>query len=259
MDYRKIGFWRLVLLTLMLNFIAQTMHEAGHWAVYETIGKGPTWGFLGLVQMWGDPPPLHPNEWIETTAPDGGKGWLRLASAPTKTEEVAMNAAGPLASLLGVVLGLGLMRWNRNPSLKQMGLVLALIASLIMGLYYLRGASRTGGDEYFVAALLGIPKYTIDIPFGLAFIVAFILGVWSLGNWRTRFKWLGALLLGSLPVGVFLMYANILVFSQVNQGNPLFRPLLGFSLPVVFVNAAALFGLWIWWKQANKISSEQHN
>ena len=71
MDYRKVGFWQLVILALLLNFIAQIIHEAGHWAVYETLGRGPVWGFTGLVQIWGNPPPLHPNEWIAMIAPDG--------------------------------------------------------------------------------------------------------------------------------------------------------------------------------------------
>lgn len=110
-----------------------------------------------------------------------------------------------------------------------------------------------GGDEYFLAAHLGIPKYTIDIPFGLAFIIAFVLGMWVLGDWRTRLKWLGAIMLGSVPAGLFLMKANDLVQAQVNQGNPLFRPLLGWSLPVVVVNAIACLALWIWWKWANKM------
>jgi len=250
MDYRKVGFWQLVILALLLNFIAQIIHEAGHWAVYETLGRGPVWGFTGLVQIWGNPPPLHPNEWIAMIAPDGEKGWLRLGSSPSKTEWIIMLVAGPLASLLGVVFGLSLMRWKRNPATKQMGLVLALIGSLIMSQYYLRGS---GGDEYFLAVYLGIPKYIIDIPFGLAFITAFILGVWTLGDWRTRFKWLGAILLGSVPAGLFLMKANDLVQAQVNLGNPLFQPLLGWSLPVVVVDVIVFLALWIWWKRANKM------
>ena len=250
MDYRKVGFWQLVMLALLLNFVAQTIHEAGHWTIYETLGREPVWGFSSLVQIWGNPPPLHPNEWIAMIAPDGEKGWLRLGSSPSKTEWIIMLAAGPLASLLGVVFGLSLMRWNRNPATKQMGLVLALIGSLIMSQYYLRGS---GGDEYFLAVYLGIPKYIIDIPFGLAFIIAFILGVWTLGDWRTRFKWLGAILLGSVPAGLFLMKANDLVQAQVNQGNPLFQPLLGWSLPVVVVNVIVFLALWIWWKRANKM------
>src|SRR6266545_1339890 len=130
MDYRKVGFWQLLLLTILLNFVAQTSHEAGHVAVYETFGRGPVWGFLGLVQFWGGPPPLHPDQWIETIGPGGDKGWLRLTSSPSKTEEIMMNAAGPLASLLGVVFGLCLARFQRNPVMKQMGLVLALIISI---------------------------------------------------------------------------------------------------------------------------------
>src|ERR1019366_3569178 len=100
---------------------------------------------------------------------NGDKGWLRLRSSPSKTEEMLALFAGPLASLLGVVFGLSLVRWNRNPAAKQVGLVLALLVSLLMGQYYLRGFSRMGGDELFLAADLGTPKYTIDIPFALAY------------------------------------------------------------------------------------------
>ena len=255
MDYRKVGFWQLVLLALLLNFVVQTIHEAGHWAIYETLGLRPVWGFTSLMQIWSNdnPPPIHPNEWIETVAPDGEKGWLRLASSPNKTEESIMLAAGPLAELLGVVFGLSLMRWNRNSATKQMGLVLALIGSLLMSQYYLRGFSRMGGDEYFLAAHLGIPKYIIDIPFGLASIVAFVSGVQALGDWRTRLKWLGAIMLGSVPAGLFLINANALVLSQINQGNSLFQPLLGWSLPVIVVNVIVCWALWIWWKWANKM------
>jgi ABC-type glucose/galactose transport system permease subunit len=163
-----------------------------------------------------------------------------------------MNAAGPLASLLGVIFGLFLVRFNRKPAAKQMGLVLALIISIIMSLYYLRSFSRTSGDEYFLAGLLGISKYIIDIPFSLAFITGLFLAVWTLGDWLTRLKWLGTILLGSLPAGIFLMYGNNLVQSQVNQGNPLFQPFLGFSLPVVVVNVIALLALWVWWNKAKK-------
>ena len=233
-----------MILALLLAVVAQAIHESGHWAIYEALGLGPVWGFSSLVQLWGDPP-LHPNEWVATIAPNGDKGWLRLRSSPSKTQEIFALAAGPLASLWGVIFGLSLIRWNRSPRTKQMGLVLALIGSLLMGQYYLRGFSRTGGDEYFLAADLGIPKYTIDIPFGLAFVIAFVLGVWALGDWQTRLRWLGAIILGSVPSGIFLMSANTVVQSQVNQGNPLFRPLLGWSLPVIIVNALVLLAFWI--------------
>ncbi len=248
MDYRKIGFWQLVILSLLLNFVVQTVHEAGHWSVCETLGHGPVWGFTQLLQIWGDPPPVHPEEWVATVSPDGEKGWMRLTSSLTKKEFNFVLIAGPLASVLGVVFGLILMRWSRVPATKQIGLVMALIGSLMMSQYYLRGFSRMSGDEYFLAANLGIPKYIIDIPFAVVFIVAFIFGVWALGNWRTRLKWLGAIMVGSVPSGLFLMKANALVLAQVNQDNPFFRPLFGWSFPVIIVNVVVCLLIWIWWK-----------
>lgn len=256
MDYRKIGFWKLVMLALLLNFIVQTIHETGHWAVCEVLGRGPVWGFTQLLQIWGDPPPIHPDQWIATTSPGGEKGWLHLTSALTKNEFNVMLPAGPLASLLGVISGLIIMRRSRNIVAKQMGLVLALIGSLLMSQYYLRGFSRTGGDEYFLAANLGIHKYIIDIPFGLAFIIVFITGVWALGDWKTRLKWLGAIMLGSIPSGFFMMKANALVLAQVDLGNPFFRPLFGWSLPVIIVNAAVCLALWISWKRLNMVHDQ---
>jgi hypothetical protein len=254
MDYRKIDFWQLVLLAFLLTFIAQLIHEAGHWAVYEALGLGPIWGFSSLVQVWGKPP-LHPGEWITITAPNGESGWLRLVTVPSKTEESIMLAAGPLASLLGVIFGLCLMRWNSNSPTKQMGLILALIGSITMSQHYLRGFSGTSGDEYFLAAHLGIPIYIINIPLGLAFIITMVMGFWVLGEWRIRLKWVGAILLGSIPSGIFLMKANALVITNVNQGNQLFQSLLGWSFPVLVVNAIAFIAILFWWKREKNIRS----
>jgi hypothetical protein len=127
-----------------------------------------------------------------------------------------------------------------------------MIITLVMGFYYMRGFTRPNGDEYFLAALLGIPKYILIIPFSLVYIFSFILELLVLGDWRTRLKWLGAVMVGSLPAGLFLVYATGLVISQVDQGNPLFQPVLGWSLPVLVVNLAALLALWFWYRRADR-------
>ena len=256
MDYRKAGFWQLMILSLLLNFVVQTVHEAGHWVILESSGRGPVWGFNQLLQLW-DTMPLHPDKWVETVAPDGTKGWLHLTSSPGKIEYIIMLSAGPIASVLGVLFGLSLLRWSRNRAIKQMGLVLALISSLIMSQYYLRGFHRMGGDEYFLAYALGIRKYIIDIPFGLFFVTAFIFAVRSLGEWRIRIKWLGAVCLGSIPAGLFIMKANSIVLTQVNNDNPLFCPILGWSLPVVIVNILICAALWLWWKLEDKALTDK--
>ena len=102
-----------------------------------------------------------------------------------------------------------------------------------------------------MAGYLGIPRYFIDIPLGLAFVACFILGLRALGTWKTAGIWLGAVLLGSFPTGLFLMQANQIVQTQVDQGNPFFQPILGYALPVIIVNGLALaLLLLLWWQQS---------
>jgi hypothetical protein len=75
---------------------------------------------------------------------------------------------------------------------------------------------------------------------------------WALGGWLTRLKWFGAIILGSLSAGILLMNAHGIFQSQINPGNPLFRSLPGWSLPVIVVNVIVLLALWFLWKWATK-------
>ena len=252
MNSHKIGFWQLFLLAFLLTFIVQMIHETGHWAIYQSYGRGPVWGFIGLVQLW-DTPPLQPAEWVKTSLPDGEQGWLRLTSPiNSKVEEIISAAAGPIASLLGAVLGLLLVYRSKDRPIKQIGLTLTLITSFTMSLYYLRSPLRTGGDEYAIAFQLGIAKSLIEIPFAIAFIACLIWGVRELETWKIRLPWLAVILFNSISIGLTLNYVDIFLRSQVNESNPLFRPVLGFSLPVVIVNSLAFLGLWIWWYMMRK-------
>ncbi len=252
MNSHKIGFWQLFLLAFLLNFIVQMIHETGHWAIYQSYGRGPVWGFIGLVQLW-DTTPLHPAEWVKTSLPDGEQGWLRLTSPiNSKVEEIISSAAGPVASLLGAVLGLLLVYRSKDRAIKQIGLMLTLMTSFTMALYYLRSPLRTGSDEYAIAFQLGIAKSLIEIPFATAFIACLILGLRELETWKIRLTWLAVILFNSISIGLTLNYVDTFLRSQVNEGNPLFRPVFGFSLPVVIVNSLAFLGLWIWWRMMRK-------
>jgi hypothetical protein len=248
----KLNFWHVLILILLLNLAAQAIHEMGHWAVYQLYGRGPTWGFIGMVQWW-DTPPLHPEEWVATTAPDGAPGWLRLVSAPASSwEQILVSAGGPLASLLAAVVGLFLARCAKNPATRQIGLGLVLVTALVMTLYYLRAPMRTGGDEYGIAAPLGIPKWVIEIPFATAFMLCLALGLRELDTWKTRLIGLGMILLAGIPTGIGLNLLDTLVREQVNQNNPLFQPVLGFSLPVLGMNVLVVLGLWIYWRKLSR-------
>ncbi|MBI3165562.1 MAG: hypothetical protein HYZ24_12840 [Chloroflexi bacterium] len=249
MDYRKISFWKLFALAILLTFVAQFIHEAGHCAVYGLLGLEPVWSVNSLAQIW-DGVPLQPENWSKFIAPTGETGWIRMTSMPSQTENVFGLFAGPLASLLGVVFGLGLVWLRKNAATRQIGSALVLTISLPMIQYYLRGPWRHTGDEYFIASYLGLPKSTLDMPFGLLFLMGFVLTLYWLGDWRTRLKWLGIVTLGSIPTGLFIMYINGWVVSQINQENPFFQPLFGFAFPVFAFNVVVWTLLLLWWKDA---------
>lgn len=72
--------------------------------------------------------------------------------------------------------------------------MLALVISFSMVLYYLRSPLHNIGDEYDIATQLGIAKFVVEIPFALAFVVCFGLGLRVLYSWHVKLKWLAAIL-----------------------------------------------------------------
>ena len=247
-NFNKVGFLRLVILIVALNIIVQFVHEGGHWAVYQVNERDPVWGFTSLVQIW-ETPPTNPDDWVTMTTPEGVQGWLRLSSlTESSTEEFIASAAGPIASLLGVIFGLLIYRSTNEPATKYVGLQFALLGAVIMSMYYLRSPMRSSGDEYWMALELGIPKYLVDIPLGLAFLTCLSIGMKQLGNWKIRLKWFGAFVIGAFPLGFALNQANIIVRTQVDLGNSLFNPVFGISFPVIVVNVLGVIGVWVWWR-----------
>ncbi|MBI5934835.1 MAG: hypothetical protein HY867_14115 [Chloroflexi bacterium] len=255
----KLGFLSLLVLAMLVNILGQAIHEGGHLMVYQLMGRGPVWAFTSLIQLW-DATPIHPDEWVETSW-DGERGWLKLNSpVSSKTERVISTAAGPLAGLVGAVLGLAIARRGKGLPLKQLGLVLALNASLVAALYYLRSPLRTGGDEYEIAMQLGVARSAIDIPLGLAFTLCLFLALREFPSWRTRLKWFGTVLLGSVATGLLMVGADPFIIAQVDAGNPWFQPMLGYSFPVFLVNGMTLLWIWIWcyWQKKQQMPLEHH-
>lgn len=247
MSSPKLGFLRLLLLAFLINILAQAIHETGHLMAYQVYDRNPTWGFIGLVQRWNTPPD-QPEHWVQTSTPDGEIGWLRLDSLPTEKAEIAIiGAAGPLASLLLAVLGLlGAYKYPGDQgAFKSTALMLALSTSLVMALYYLRSSLRVIGDEYDLATYWGVAKFVVEIPLGLAFITCLGLGLRRLSSWQERGTWFAACFLGSVSAGILLTIFDGWVREAVNEGIPLFQPFLGYSIPVLIVDALAVLGI-IW-------------
>jgi drug/metabolite transporter (DMT)-like permease len=209
------------------------------------------WGFIALVQT--DTAPLDPSKWVVTTSADGGQHWLRLASpAGSRTEKALEAAVGPLASLLATVGCLVLAYRSKNPLLRQMALMLALLIAFVMAMYYLRSPLRTGGDEADLAMQLGVSRLWVELPFAAAFVICLVYGLRPLSSWRERGKWLGAAFAGSLMTGLLVNVADGLVRTQVDLGNPLFRPLLGVSLPVLITYVVVILLVGVFWLVLSK-------
>lgn len=246
MKQHHIRFLPLLVLVMLVNILSQTTHESGHHMVYQFMGCAPVWGFTKLVQIW-ETPPTNPDEWVEIRGSEGEQGWLKLSSPLVgRTENAVGAAAGPLAGLLGAVVGLALAQLGKKSTWQQIGLAFSLTASLVAVLYYLRAPMRAGGDEYDLAVQLGIAKSVIEIPLVLAFAACLTFGLRQLPTWRVRLMWLGTVLLGSVATGLPMAFADPFIIAQVDAGNPWFQPIIGYSLPVFVGNLLAFIGLWLW-------------
>ncbi len=121
MKPHQIRFLSLLVLVMLVNILCQTTHETGHHMVYQFMGHEPVWAFTKPVQIW-ETPPINPDEWVETHGTADEQGWLKLSSSITgKAEDVAAAAAGPLAGLLGAMLGLVVASRSKKTGWQQIG------------------------------------------------------------------------------------------------------------------------------------------
>lgn len=225
------NFFFLTFLATLTTLLAQATHETGHLLACHANRCQPTWGFIGLVQRWDDPP-LQPENWLKFQHANGEVGWLRLRQYPQgNLNQAIFYAAGPIAGLVGATVGLWLACRKNAPT----ALMFSLVSSLSASLYYLRNPLRTYGDEYDIAAALNLQPIVLVIVLGLAFLACFWLALRRLPNTPTRLRWLGAVFLGMIIAGVGVSLADAWVREMVNLENPFFLPVLGYSLPVLLV------------------------
>jgi len=248
----QLRFLPLFVLAMLVNILAQAAHETGHHLIYQVMRHEPVWGYTKLVQL-SETAPSNPDEWTENLNSDGTKNWLKVSSLPGgNIEQAATAAAGPLVGLFSAVLGLVISRRSKKVTSKQAWLAYALTASLVAVLYYLRSPMRSGGDEFDVAAQLGIAKSFIEIPLAIGFVACLVISLRELPSWRVRFVWLGTILLGSIVTGVLMTVIDPIIFAQVDAGNPWFQPVIGYSLPVSITIILTFLGIWAWARWQNR-------
>lgn len=147
--------------------------------------------------------------------------------------------------MLAIAVGLAIATRSRRPAARTFGLMVALVNSFGHFFYQVVSSLRGGGgDETLLGYYLNIPWPLISLVFGAASAAGLLAGFALLPSARIRLKWGAALFLGTLPVGPLLMRANGLVIDGVDANNPWFRPVLGFSFPVLLlglISAIAIF------------------
>lgn len=239
-------FLPLLVLAMLVNILAQAVHETGHHLFYQVMGHEPIWAFTKVVQM-SETTPSHPDEWALKTYPDGTTNWLKVSSLPTEgMEEAITAAAGPLLGLLSAALGLIMSRKNIKVTSRQVWLAYVLSISLVMVLYYLRASTRTGGDEHDIAVNLGIAKAFVEIPLALGYLACLIMGLRELSTWKIHLTWLAMILFGSIVTGLPMTLLDPFIITQVNASNPWFQPVIGYSLPIFIIIILTLLGVWAW-------------
>lgn len=238
---------RLIIAVAAMSFAgAQVLHEAGHCLVSVLFGRGPTWGTSSLVQLV-DREPRRPEEWVRYVSTDGDVSWLRLASLPASDAEwVLFFVSALLLQLLAILVGLVIASRATDARVRTLGLLLALVNAVGMCVYYAFGAVRgIGGDEKNLGDYLGVPAALVAAAFAIAALVGLVLVLRALPGWWERAR-IGLVSLAVIVLeGPLIMVANGTIRDQVDAGNPIFLPVLGFSLPVL-VAAALAVGI-AWW------------
>ena len=231
-------FWLVVGMSFLIRYLSVALHEAGHWAVLTIFGRGPVMGFTGLVQRWGTPP-QEPGGWVRITF-SGSEGWLRLASSPSSTAEwVLYLGAGLTATVILAWIGCVLLYRDVSPTLRAVGLILALVNGLGVLLFPLN-YFLSSGDTAFIAYYLHISEALVAIPYELLRGGALIAALAALATWRARFRWAAPALLGYFLMMPVIFTLNHLARTGVEKGTPLFTPLAGWSAPVLVLDLVAL-------------------
>jgi len=246
LTFSTLRFFPLLILAMLVNILAQAVHETGHHLAYQVMGHEPVWAFTKVVQM-SDAIPSNPDEWTMKTYPDGATNWLKVSSLPSgNIEEAIAAAAGPLLGLLSAIIGLIMSHRSTKNTSKQTWLAFVLTISLVVVLYYLRAPTRTGGDEYDVAVNLGVAKPFIEISLTLGYLACLIFGLIELPTWKIRLTWLGTILIGAIATGLPMVLLDPFIITQVDAGNPWVQSILGYSLPVFITIILTFIGLWVW-------------
>ena len=179
--------------------------------------------------------------------PTGGSAWLQTTSLPdSDLEWIVFFAAGPAIQILAIIVGLLIVRVAQKIKLRLFGLLLALVNSFGLGVYY--GASfvrQIGGDELLLGKYLNLAPTVVAGVFAALALAGLVLALACLRARKERWRMALYLPLATLPQGPLIFSSNSLIREQVDAGNSIFLLNMGFSAPIYVLALLALAGvLW---------------
>ena len=250
---------RVVLLTIALTGLFQFIHEAGHVVVANIYGSESNWGFSSVIQVW-DAPPQNPDEWEAVTLPVGNTGWVKFTPPRNDLERMLFDSMGPIFSLSAFLVSLVIYGQAKIEERRKILLIGIFLLGFTLGFYYLRAHNSYWGDEKSLAYHLGISIFLFNIPLCLTYFSGMIFAIIQLRRLKFKFGQFVLITVTTIATGIAMNRAQTLVTRQVDAGNIIFNPILGFSIPVflVFVMCFILF-VTIWRSavsQDNPVESE---
>ncbi len=192
----------LVILYIFITYISWQLHELGHWFMCRIMGVEAIFGF---------------NEW-------------KIVS--TKGAIVFAVVAGPLTTLLLATIGFTLIL-HKLILVKRIGLLFAVSNSLI----------NIGSALTSIRYAIRHPDLTTEPIWKLLlcpiFILILILSL-KLYNEGLLFRSLMVMILITACIGLAAIPIDEILWSYIDQGNPICMPLAGISKPVIVTNTIVI-------------------
>ncbi|MCF2138361.1 MAG: hypothetical protein K9W43_14105 [Candidatus Thorarchaeota archaeon] len=208
-------------LYLLLGYLSTQLHELGHWSAATVLGETFLLGF---------------DRWQITSGSDAG-------------HSVAILAAGPLTTLVLIVMGLVIARHVHDAYIKWVGLAVALFNSWFALVPQVVALLFGGmGDEGWISYYLGIPQYVIRLPLVLGLVAALFVGLRMFAHTipTSRLTFAGLFVIPLVVIGLIVVIDR-LVWVDYHEGLLLF-PFFGISAVTVLVNivlfVAVIVALW---------------
>ncbi len=208
-----------------IGYLSTQLHELGHWAMGISVGNPIILGF---------------NRWL-------------IDGSSDSAQSIGILAAGPLVTLMLIVIGFVVARFAHQSLTRWVGMSLVLFNSWFALVPQMTSLLFGGmGDEGWIAYYLGIPQFVIRVPLVIVLVTALLVMLRlsmqeiSPNNWAL----VGLFVIPLIITGLIVLLDRMVWLSY--EDGTIFAPIAGISAVTVILNAL-LFAvvLIILWREIN--------